>query len=31
MPLYLTRFTYTPETWTRMIANPEDRRKAAQS
>jgi uncharacterized protein with GYD domain len=29
MPLYLTRFSYTPETWARMIANPEDRRKAA--
>jgi uncharacterized protein with GYD domain len=31
MPLYLTRFSYTPETWTRLISNPEDRRKAAQS
>jgi uncharacterized protein with GYD domain len=31
MPLYLTRFSYTPETWARMIANPEDRRKAATS
>jgi uncharacterized protein with GYD domain len=31
MPLYLTRFTYTPETWARLIDNPEDRRKAAQS
>jgi uncharacterized protein with GYD domain len=30
MPLYLTRFSYTPETWTRMIGNPEDRRKAAK-
>jgi uncharacterized protein with GYD domain len=30
MPLYLTRFSYTPETWARMIGNPEDRRKAAQ-
>src|SRR6478752_8318824 len=29
--LYLTRFSYTPETWARLIANPEDRRKAAQS
>ena len=29
MPMYLTRFSYTPETWTRLIANPEDRRKAA--
>jgi uncharacterized protein with GYD domain len=31
MPLYLSRFSYTPETWARMIENPEDRRKAAQS
>jgi uncharacterized protein with GYD domain len=31
MPLYLTRFSYTPETWARLIANPQDRRKAAQS
>ena len=31
MPLYLSRFSYTPETWARMIAKPEDRRKAAQS
>src|SRR5687768_3564836 len=31
MPLYLTKFTYTPETWARLIANPEDRRKAAQA
>ena len=31
MPLYLTRFSYTPETWARMIDNPEDRRVAAQS
>ena len=30
MPLYLTRFSYTPETWARLIENPEDRRKAAQ-
>ncbi len=30
MPLYLTRFSYTPETWARLIANPEDRRPAAQ-
>jgi uncharacterized protein with GYD domain len=29
MPLYLTRFSYTPETWARLIKNPEDRRKAA--
>jgi uncharacterized protein with GYD domain len=31
MPLYLTRFSYTPETWARLVGNPEDRRKAAQS
>jgi uncharacterized protein with GYD domain len=30
MPLYLTRFSYTPETWARLIGNPEDRRQAAQ-
>jgi len=29
--LYLSRFSYTPETWARLIGNPEDRRKAAQS
>jgi uncharacterized protein with GYD domain len=31
MPLYLTKFSYTPETWARLIGNPEDRRTAAQS
>ena len=31
MPLYLSKFSYTSETWSRMIGNPEDRRKAAQS
>jgi len=31
MPLYLTQFSYTPETWARLIQNPEDRRKAAES
>jgi uncharacterized protein with GYD domain len=31
MALYLTRFSYTPDTWARLIANPEDRRKAAQT
>ena len=31
MPLYLSKFSYTPETWARMIQNPEDRRKAAQA
>ena len=29
MPLYLTRFSYTPATWTKLIENPEDRRAAA--
>ena len=31
MPLYLTRFSYTPETWARLIENPEDRRQAAEA
>ena len=31
MPLYLSRFSYTPETWARLTRNPEDRRKAAQT
>jgi uncharacterized protein with GYD domain len=31
MPMYLTRFSYTPETWARLMENPEDRRAAAQS
>jgi uncharacterized protein with GYD domain len=30
MALYLTRFSYTPETWARLIVNPEDRRDAAR-
>ena len=30
MPMYLTRFSYTPETWARLIKNPEDRRQAAR-
>ncbi|TMB53365.1 MAG: GYD domain-containing protein [Chloroflexi bacterium] len=29
MPFYLTRFSYTPETWARLMKNPEDRRAAA--
>ena len=29
MPMFLTRFSYTPETWARLIKNPEDRRGAA--
>lgn len=31
MPLYLSKFSYTPEAWARLISNPEDRRKAAQT
>ena len=31
MGLYLTKFSYTPQTWARLISNPEDRRSAAQS
>jgi uncharacterized protein with GYD domain len=31
MPLYLTRFSYTPETWAKLAKNPEDRREAARS
>ncbi|MEX2030535.1 MAG: GYD domain-containing protein [Anaerolineales bacterium] len=31
MPVYLSKFSYTPETWARLIGNPEDRRKAAQT
>src|SRR6187401_1057186 len=31
MPMYLTKFSYTPETWARLLAKPEDRRSAAQS
>ena len=30
MPLYLSKFSYTPETWARLVANPEDRRIAAK-
>jgi uncharacterized protein with GYD domain len=30
MPMYLTRFSYTPEAWARMIKQPEDRRAAAR-
>lgn len=29
MALYLTRFSYTPATWAKLIAHPEDRREAA--
>ena len=31
MPMYLTRFRYTPETWAMLIAQPEDRRRAASA
>lgn len=31
MPLYLSKFSYTPETWARMIRQPEDRRTAART
>lgn len=31
MALYLTRFSYTPETWARLTRNPEDRREAART
>src|SRR5687767_8112599 len=31
MAMYLTRFSYTPETWARLIQKPEDRRAAAQA
>ena len=30
MALYLTSFSYTPETWSRFMKNPEDRRDAAR-
>ncbi|MBS1173645.1 MAG: hypothetical protein H6R12_2475 [Proteobacteria bacterium] len=30
MPLYLTRFSYTPASWAKLIKNPEDRRVAAK-
>jgi uncharacterized protein with GYD domain len=31
MPLYLTRFSYNPETWARLAQQPEDRRDAART
>lgn len=31
MPMYLTKFNYTSETWGKLITNPEDRREAARS
>jgi uncharacterized protein with GYD domain len=27
MAMYLSKFTHTPETWSRLLANPEDRRE----
>ena len=30
MALYLTKFSYSPETWARLTKNPEDRREAAR-
>ena len=30
MPLYLTRFSYTPATWAKLMKNPEDSRAAAK-
>ncbi len=30
MALFLTRFSYTPQTWARLMQNPEDRREAAR-
>jgi uncharacterized protein with GYD domain len=27
MPLYLTRFSYTPEAWAKLVKEPEDRRE----
>jgi uncharacterized protein with GYD domain len=29
--MYLSRFSYTPETWARLVKNPEDRREAART
>ena len=30
MPFYLTRFSYTPATWAKLMKHPEDRRAAAK-
>ena len=30
MAFYLMRFSYTPETWSKLMENPEDRRDAAR-
>ena len=31
MAVYLMRFSYTPETWSKLMHNPEDRRDAARA
>ncbi|HUF58134.1 MAG TPA: GYD domain-containing protein [Actinomycetota bacterium] len=31
MTTYLMRFSYTPETWKKLLQNPEDRRDAARA
>jgi uncharacterized protein with GYD domain len=31
MPAYLMRFSYTPETWAKLLQSPEDRRDAARA
>jgi uncharacterized protein with GYD domain len=31
MTTYLMRFTYTPETWKKLVQSPEDRRDAARA
>ena len=31
MPMYLMRFSYTPEAWARLIKKPEDRREVARA
>lgn len=31
MPYFLMRFSYTPEAWTRLIKQPEDRREVARA
>ena len=31
MPLYLSKFSYTPATWAKLTRNPEDRRVAARA
>jgi uncharacterized protein with GYD domain len=31
MAFYLMRFSYTPETWAKLMQNPEDRRDAARA